>query len=68
MIEYRSLSLVVDSYHQLSLSQKSVLMINSLSEISCTLVGMRKEEYVNDIIEITDYKPQQKAYEYWGLD
>lgn len=57
-----------DSYHQLSLSQKSVLMINSLSEISCTLVGMRKEEYVNDIIEITDYKPQQKAYEYWGLD
>jgi ElaB/YqjD/DUF883 family membrane-anchored ribosome-binding protein len=57
-----------NNYHQLSLSQKSVLMLNSLREVSCTLVGMRKEEYVNDILEIADYKPQPKVYEYWGLN
>ncbi|MFO7447054.1 MAG: aldo/keto reductase [Ignavibacteriaceae bacterium] len=35
---------------KLSLSQKAILMINSLSEVSCTLVGMRKIEYVKDVL------------------
>jgi len=34
---------------KLTLSQKSVLMINSLSGVTSTLVGMRNEEYVNDV-------------------
>lgn len=34
---------------KLTLSQKSVLMINSLQSVTTTLVGMRNEEYVNDV-------------------
>lgn len=35
---------------RMTLSQKSILLINSIPQISCTLVGMRKEEYVGDVI------------------
>jgi hypothetical protein len=34
----------------LSLSQKVILMINSLPEVSCTLVGMRNQSYVKDVL------------------
>jgi len=39
-----------DSFMELSLSQKAVLFINSLKEVSCTLVGMRQNKYVDDVI------------------
>ena len=42
-------SYLKDEQKKLSLSQKSVLMINSLRSITTTLVGMRNEEYVNDV-------------------
>lgn len=55
--------LVIDkNFKKLSLSQKSLLMINSIDEISCILVGMRQEKYVNDVVgclktkEIKDVK------------
>lgn len=37
-------------FHKLSLSQKAILMINSLNAVSCTLVGMRQKKYVDDVI------------------
>jgi aryl-alcohol dehydrogenase-like predicted oxidoreductase len=36
--------------HNLSLSQKSILLINSVPQISSTLVGMRNVDYVEDVI------------------
>ncbi|MBE2219085.1 MAG: aldo/keto reductase [Ignavibacteria bacterium] len=39
-----------DSFKELSLSQKAILFINSLKEVSCTLVGMRQKRYVDDVI------------------
>ena len=39
-----------DSFKELSLSQKAILFINSLKEVSCTLTGMRQIKYVDDVI------------------
>ncbi|MCJ7552442.1 MAG: aldo/keto reductase, partial [Ignavibacteriaceae bacterium] len=39
-----------ENQKKLSLSQKSVLMINSLLSVTSTLVGMRSELYVDDVI------------------
>jgi len=44
-------------YHHLSLSQKVVLLITSIEGVSCTLVGMRKESYVDDILKVFEYEP-----------
>ncbi len=38
-----------DGFKELSLSQKAILFINSLKEVSCTLVGMRQQKYVDDV-------------------
>ena len=37
-------------YSELSLSQKAVLLIRSLPQVSSVLVGMRSEEYVDDMV------------------
>ncbi len=39
-----------DMFKELSLSQKAILYVNSLKEVSCTLVGMRQQKYVDDVI------------------
>jgi aryl-alcohol dehydrogenase-like predicted oxidoreductase len=39
-----------DAFKYLSLSQKAILFINSLKEVSCTLVGMRQKKYADDVI------------------
>ncbi len=39
-----------DKFKELTLSQKAILFINSLREISCTLVGMRQQKYVDDVL------------------
>lgn len=38
-------------FKTLSLSQKSIHVLNSFESISCTLVGMRQKKYVDDVIE-----------------
>lgn len=43
-----------DKFKELSLSQKAILFINSLKEVSCTLVGMRQQKYVDDVLEALD--------------
>jgi hypothetical protein len=37
-------------FKNLTLSQKAILLLNSVEEISCTLIGMRQKKYVDDII------------------
>ncbi|MBZ0201671.1 MAG: aldo/keto reductase [Ignavibacteria bacterium] len=39
-----------DAFKELSLSQKSILLINSLDDVSCTLVGMRQKKYIDDVL------------------
>ena len=41
---------------KLFLSQKVILIINSLSEVSCTLVGMRGQIYAKDVLERVNSK------------
>lgn len=36
-------------FKNLTLSQKAVLLLNSLPEISCTLVGIRQKKYIDDV-------------------
>jgi len=40
-----------DMFKDLALSQKAILLINSIYVISCTLVGMRQKAYVNDVLK-----------------
>jgi aryl-alcohol dehydrogenase-like predicted oxidoreductase len=48
---HRKLDVFLNQGHKrLTLSQKSILMINSLSSVSSTLIGMRNENYVEDVI------------------
>lgn len=37
-------------FKNLTLSQKAILLLNSVNEISCTLIGMRQNRYVDDVI------------------
>ncbi len=43
-------------YHDLTLSQKAILLLNSVRGVSCVLVGMRKEKYVDDVLKILNEK------------
>ncbi|MGH2574755.1 MAG: aldo/keto reductase [Ignavibacteria bacterium] len=40
----------IDRFKELRLSQKAILMINSIEEVSSTLIGMRQKKYVDDVI------------------
>lgn len=53
---------------KLTLSQKSVIMINSLQSVTSTLVGMRSEEYVNDIIGSIQSDYVENPGKFWGND
>lgn len=41
-----------EKFHGLSLSQKTVLLLNSVKGVSCVLAGMRKEEYIDDLMPV----------------
>ena len=41
-----------EKFHGLTLSQKTVLLLNSVKGVSCVLVGMRKDKYVDDMIPV----------------
>lgn len=55
-----------DTERKLNLSQKSLLFINSLPEISSTLVGMRKLNYVKDVIDYIKIQSDKSLEKYWG--
>jgi aryl-alcohol dehydrogenase-like predicted oxidoreductase len=54
-----------EQFKPLSLSQKSMLMINSLDDISCTLVGMRQNKYVDDVIKCLKQEKIEKVIDKW---
>lgn len=41
-----------EKYHDLSLSQKTYLILKSVDGVDCVLTGLRKENYVNDALKI----------------
>jgi aryl-alcohol dehydrogenase-like predicted oxidoreductase len=57
-----------DEQKKLSLSQKSVLMLNSLDGVSSTLVGMRNDSYVDDIIGSIKSDFIENPSEFWGKE
>lgn len=58
-------SLLPEEDHKLSLSQKAVLLIRSLPGVSSVLVGMRSEEYVDDVVYGLQATPVDNAGERW---
>ncbi len=57
--------LIPEGLKDLTLSQKAILLINSLDEISCTLVGMRHEGYVDDAVKSIQHKKLDGARKIW---
>jgi aryl-alcohol dehydrogenase-like predicted oxidoreductase len=55
-----------DEQREYSLSQKAIAFVNSLNEVSSTLVGMRKVEYVNDVLGSIKFQSNEKLREYWN--
>lgn len=45
-----------ENFHNLTLSQKTILLLKSVDGVSCILVGMRKEKYVDDVLKIPNEK------------
>jgi hypothetical protein len=58
-------ALMGEDYFELSLSQKAVLLIRSLPQVSSVLVGMRSDEYVEDAVYGLQAKPVGRAAEIW---
>jgi aryl-alcohol dehydrogenase-like predicted oxidoreductase len=52
-------------YHELSLSQKAVLALRSVEGVSSVLVGMRSEEYVDDVVFGLHAKALDDAANFW---
>ena len=58
-------TLIGPDYSGLSLSQKAVLLIRSLPQVSSVLVGMRSEEYVEDVVYGLQAPAVPNAAEIW---
>jgi aryl-alcohol dehydrogenase-like predicted oxidoreductase len=54
-----------DKFKDLTLSQKAILFINSIDAISCTLVGMRQEKYVDDVTQSLKAPKIKNVLEKW---
>lgn len=54
-----------DEQKNLSLSQKSILLINSVPQISTTLVGMRNLHYIDDVINSIKSEYVTNALDFW---
>lgn len=54
-----------ETFTALSLSQKAIAMINSLDTVSSTLVGMRNEKYVDDVIGALEFGKIDDAVKKW---
>ena len=55
-----------ETERKLNLSQKSLLFLNSIPEISSTLVGMRSLNYVKDVIDYIKVQSDRSLEKYWG--
>ncbi len=57
-----------DTQRKLTLSQKVFLMINSLKEVSSALVGMRTEDYVDDVLGSIKADFIENPHKFWQED
>jgi|WetSurMetagenome_2_1015567.scaffolds.fasta_scaffold06143_6 aryl-alcohol dehydrogenase-like predicted oxidoreductase len=53
--------IIEEKYHGLSLSQKAILILNSIDGVDCVLVGARNEKYVDDVLKVLDYEKIENA-------
>lgn len=54
-----------NEHRKLSLSQKSLLLINSVPQIDVTLVGMRNSEYVDDVLNSIKSEYVTNILDFW---
>ncbi|MDQ3194754.1 MAG: aldo/keto reductase [Bacteroidota bacterium] len=54
---------LAQKFHNLTLSQKAILLLASVEGVSCVLAGMRKVEYVDDVLSILDQEKIPNAKE-----
>jgi predicted aldo/keto reductase-like oxidoreductase len=52
-----------EQFHDLTLSQKEILLLNSVRGVSCVLVGMRKKKYVGDVLKVLNKSDISNAEE-----
>lgn len=50
-------------FHNLTLSQKAILVINSVPGVDCVLVGARKESYVDDVKQVLNTERTKHYYD-----
>jgi hypothetical protein len=48
-------------FQRLSLSQKAILLLNSVEGVNCVLVGARQEKYINDIVPLLNHEKISNA-------
>ena len=53
-----------DEQTDFSLAQKAIAFVNSLNEVSSTLVGMRKVEYVNDVLGSINFQSNETSMKF----
>jgi hypothetical protein len=54
-----------NEHQKLSLSQKAILLINSVPEITTTLVGMKSVNYVEDVKKSIKSDYLENYIDYW---
>lgn len=69
-LENESYHSAIDKYinseqRELSLSQKAILLINSVPEITATLVGMKSANYIDDVLISIKTEFITKYQDYW---
>jgi hypothetical protein len=50
-----------EKFHNLTLSQKSILLLSSIEGVDCVLVGARNEKYVDDILKVLNREKIENA-------
>lgn len=50
-------------YHNLTLSQKAILLVSSVEGVGCVLVGARQEKYVDDVLKVLELEKIENAEE-----
>lgn len=54
-----------DEQKKLSLSNKAILLINSIPEVSTALIGMRNTNYVDDVLKSMSVEVVSRYNEFW---
>ncbi len=50
----------------LPLSQKALLSVSSIDSVTCCLVGMRREKYVDEVLKVVEMQKEEKIFEFYN--